>query len=498
MNIFNKLNKYHFELRHLVILFITLILFQTILSYIHSVSTSRLLTKNMETYRQDVAERIADLTTTSLELLLRQSLMSPPKSETEIREVIHAFNIILSQQTLQDNVEDMCILVSDDENIYAINNGTELYDIFFDHVTPRQNNNSSHNTAVEWYSTVREQIMTTEHIFTSLENGYGIFDVLVPFVPKGEYEGVVYMKITPDFHDLVKEISRSYNQIGALFTALILFGLLAMFIMTSYTVNERDVAQHQLFEERTNLMVQQIELEKEDSFTKRIYHAHHKVEKIMGFIKEDTKSMTQDNLALVQSKVIKYANYVARVIYGMKSSDPPIEVIRGDLFQTDINSVLQFVTDNLFNRVYARDKRYTIVLDLDETMPLVSVNEYVFWEIIDPLISNCFEHNHDRSITISIKTKHDTDINTSFVYIQDDGVGIDPNLLHEVDGKKSIFNEKTSTKTGLDTTGYGCYIAYETSRKCGWGLDVENIDGGGTCLILTICHDDKRAQINGE
>ena len=38
-------------------------------------------------------------------------------------------------------------------------------------------------------------------------------------------------------------------------------------------------------------MKKQIRLEKESLFTRRIYHTHHKAEKIMGFIKEDVRRM---------------------------------------------------------------------------------------------------------------------------------------------------------------------------------------------------------------
>ena len=37
------------------------------------------------------------------------------------------------------------------------------------------------------------------------------------------------------------------------------------------------------------ILTKQITYEKELIFTKRIYHTHHKAEKIMGFIKEDLR-----------------------------------------------------------------------------------------------------------------------------------------------------------------------------------------------------------------
>jgi len=487
MSVFQKFKEYRFELKHLIILFIILILFQTILSYIHSTSTSSLLTKTMELYRQDSAERIADLTTTSLELLIEQSLINPPQSKAEVREVVQAFNIMLSQQALQHNVDDMCILVSDGDSIFAIDDGADLYAIFLDGTIPSSNGNSNRSAAVKWYLKVREQIMKTENIYTSLEDEHS-FDVLVPFIPKGEYTGVVYMKITPDFHDIAEEISKAYNQSGAIFTALILLGLLAMFIMTSYTVNERDLAQRQLFEERAHQIRREIEHQKEESFTRRIYHTHHKAEKIMGFIKEDLRSLTKANLSVIREKVTKYANYIARVIYDMKSYDPPIHVIRNSAFQTDINDVLRFITENIIGRVYRNDDTYNIILDLDESLPIVPVNEYAIWEIVEPIIRNSIDHNRDNDVTITITTIHEPENNTSLIVFQDNGVGIDPDLLRASNRRKRIFHENTSTKVQTHGTGYGCYLAYETSRRCGWVLDVEEPDGQGAKFILNINH----------
>jgi len=54
-------------------------------------------------------------------------------------------------------------------------------------------------------------------------------------------------------------------------------------------------------------------------------------------------------------------------------------------------------------------------------------------------------------------------------------------------GIKNIFLENvTSKQTGLQNSGYGCYIAYEISKRCGWEIDAENLSEGGCRFTITI------------
>ena len=104
---------------------------------------------------------------------------------------------------------------------------------------------------------------------------------------RGEYIGAVYMKNTPDFSFISNQVISNYDETSVIYLSLILLGLLAMYFISSYTVKERDDTQKMLFDEHETNLKKQINYEKELIFTKRIYHTHHKAEKIMGFIKED-------------------------------------------------------------------------------------------------------------------------------------------------------------------------------------------------------------------
>ncbi|HEX2984941.1 MAG TPA: hypothetical protein VHO28_15475, partial [Ignavibacteriales bacterium] len=69
-NIFLKLTKYRFEFRHLTLLFGILIGFQILISLVQKTSLQNFLLKTQDWYQKDSAERMANLTATSLELLL--------------------------------------------------------------------------------------------------------------------------------------------------------------------------------------------------------------------------------------------------------------------------------------------------------------------------------------------------------------------------------------------------------------------------------------------
>jgi len=195
--LYNELKGYHFEWKHLLVLFIILIFFQIIISFIHKISLDELQTETQDWYKRDSAEKLAGLTATSLELLLETSKRSALKSSSSKKEMIQAFNIIFSQQFLQENIEEIFILVSHDDDIYSMSEGKELYDYFFNERIDSLGKSELPNKAISIYRPLKEKIKETEQIYT-VEEGSNKFHVFVPLVPSGEYAGAVYLKIALD------------------------------------------------------------------------------------------------------------------------------------------------------------------------------------------------------------------------------------------------------------------------------------------------------------
>lgn len=480
---------YRFELRHVTVLFMVILVFQLIVSFLHKASLQKFLVRTQEWYQQDSAERLANLTTTSLELLLEGNLRKGKADDREARKMVQGLNIILSQQFLNQNVQEICVIVPSDTSVVAIDDGNVLYDhIFAGRLRTTGASTTDHAHAIELYRRLAPSIRGSEQIQTVLE-GKQTFHVFVPFVPHGEFMGALYMKNTPDFGFLSREIISSYDEIALTFSGLILFGLLAMFYIFSFTMKERNAAQQLLFQKEKEHFAEQIRHEKEMLFTKRIYHTHHKAEKVMGFIKEDLRSLSGSNTEEVKNRVMKYSNFIARVIYDMKWYDPPIQTIRGPLFQTDINEVLRFLTRNLFQRVTGSSSPTRFELCLADNVPAVPVNEFVVWEALEPIIQNALEHGSVADLVVTLMTSFDAAARQITVMVSDNGVGLRPDLL-ETDqrGVKRVFLENISTKSkGNQHSGYGCYVAYEiATQRCGWMLDAANNDARGCRFTFTI------------
>ncbi len=325
-NVSKKLKHYRFEFRHLSILLIILLVFQIAISFIQKNSLHTFLNETQDWYQKDTAERIANLSTISLELLLENINANEKLSSIEERRIIQSFNIILSQQYLQQNVQEICLIIQKDNKYYIADNGKLLFDIISNSSFNNENIINNHSRALDFYLKNEKNIKGSEQTFSLLE-GTNTFHIFVPLVPHGEYLGVLYMKNTPNFSFITNEIITGYNEASVIYSTLILFGLLAMYGISSHTLGERNEAQKKLFEEQKKFLKEQINHEKESLFTKRIYHTYHKAEKVMGFIKEDLKSLTVRNIDEVKYRANKYANFISRVIYDMKWFEPPSNTI---------------------------------------------------------------------------------------------------------------------------------------------------------------------------
>ncbi|MGE5679712.1 MAG: histidine kinase, partial [Bacillota bacterium] len=306
-NLFERFKRYRFQFKHLTVLFVILIAFQIILSFVHKASLQNFLVKTQEWYQRDSAERLANITTTSLELLLETVESNKSLTKNEKSKIIQAINIILSQQILQQNVQDISLLVSNGKENYAIKDGEDILSyLYYNNADVLKNKYVSSNT-LNLYKGVKKNILNSEQISSVLE-GEQTFHIFVPFILRGECLGALYLKNTPDFSFITKEVINNYNETVIIYSSLIFLGLLAMYYISSYTVKERDEAQKLLLEEHENYIKEQVVYEKEALFTKRIYHTHHKAEKIMGFIKEDLFRLSPANIDEIKYRITQYSN----------------------------------------------------------------------------------------------------------------------------------------------------------------------------------------------
>ncbi|NOX17832.1 MAG: sensor histidine kinase [Chlorobi bacterium] len=482
MNFFHKLRDYHFEVYHFIILTIIIILSQVLLSYLNMQSTEDLLNKTMRNYKLETAERQSDFITSSIELFL-QKFVEYPYSNNDITESIESIDYLIYQQLLQKNVEDFCMVFYAGEKILILDSGKDILNYVVKKEIPKSETLKKRITVEKYFIAASKDIFNNEEIKTFVENGK-TFHVFVPFSIKGEVIGAVYQKITPDVEKMKSIISSSFSYTGAWISAIILFSLLLVFIFTNYVINERDIAKSELFEQKEKQLTQLIETRKEASFARRIYHAQHKVAKIIGFAKEDLQKCPNKDNPEISVRLNKYMNFIGRAIYEMKTITPPIHVIRNASFNTDINDLLNFIVNNIFRRVYKEGDQYKFNMRLDKNCPPIHINEYVAWEIFEPIINNAVDHNKTKKIDIIISTKFESSQNRIIVKIADTGIGIKPEFLeYDKSEVQNIFKEHISTKDGAENAGYGCYIANENCKRCGWLISAGNTKDGAAFTI---------------
>jgi hypothetical protein len=485
---FDKVTNYRFEFKHLTVFFLVLLVFQMGLSFIHKASLNKFLTKTQEWYKRDSAERFANITSTSLELIVETVKPRDVLEPEEKRKIIQAFNIILSQQIPQQKVQEISLLVSDGKRLYSIKDGDVLYSFLYNNQLPQPLSiNNTNQETIDLYRKFKSEVLATERIKSVLVNNRNFY-IFVPFIPRGEYLGVLYMKYTPDLTPLTREIVAGYDEMGIIYSSLIIFGLLGMYYISSYTLRSRDEVQKMLLEEHEIRVKEKVLHDNEAMFAKRIYHTHHKAEKIMGFIKEDIMQLSGNTMEEMKYRILKYSHFVSRVIYDMKWYEPPIQTIRNPMFQTNLNEVITFITNNIFLRAKSNIELVKFNLALNDILPPVPVNEYVVWEILEPIIQNSIDHSGTNRLVIEIKTEYSVMDRTIKIIIEDNGRGIKEELLEgESGGIKKLFLENVTTKTEKGRNrGYGCYLAYTMAKeRCGWDLDAENT-GHGCRFTVTI------------
>ncbi len=484
-----RLSEYRFEIRHVIVLFAVLITFQVILALYQKSMLGNFLESTQNWFQKYHAERVAILTSSSLELLFQnQQRFGADRQNPAAADIVYSVDVFLKQQRIQRGVQEIMLFLVKDRQVYPIGSGQQMRDFIEGHLRPEPPAAGPVAPGLYYFLAVQDDLREHEKIISAV-NEQKAFDVAVPFVPEGEYLGALYMRMTPDFSFLTDEIKSGFERSSLLFSALIVIGLIGIFVVSSHAVEERDDMQRRLYAEHEGYLANQIRLEKESLFTKRIYHTHHKAEKIMGFIKADVRAMAPENLDALKQRVVTYSNFISRIIYDMKWYDQDANTIVNPIFRTNINTVIDFVVRHLFLRISSKNEMFDFQLSLDPALPLVHINEFIVWEILEPLIQNSIDHGGRSRLTVTISTRYDAVTGISTVTIADNGGGIKEELLQPgPKGVKRIFLDQESTKKESGThSGYGCYIAYQMAvGKCGWGLDVENQPRGGCMFTITI------------
>ena len=265
--ILGKFTRYKFELKHLTVLFIILLLFQFSLSIIQKSSIQEFVDNSKVWFQKNSTENLANLTATSLELFIENISVQDEITPKSRRKIIDSFNILISQQLLLRSVEELNLVIEKNGETFVIDNGEQLFTFLIEDKIQDLNFLYTKTDVLDFYKEHINQVQKSEIIYSEIKAN-NTFYTLVMLVPHGEFLGALVIKNKPDLGFITAEIITGYTQAAVIYSALIILGLLAMFYISSYTVRERDEAQSLLLKEHEKHLKEQIEYDKESQFTK--------------------------------------------------------------------------------------------------------------------------------------------------------------------------------------------------------------------------------------
>jgi len=482
-----KKKNLNIDFRLLLLLLIIIIGAQLLLTFYSKNAFHSFLLNTQEWYQSFSVNRIASLTSTSLELLVETQVAQKKMDAEQRNRVVKSFDIIFSQHIMEKNAEEICLFIYNKNKFVPVDDGHTLLSIITNE-NPVINDSGRFNNAQKLFNSIKNKLIQSEKIQVIVKDEKDFY-VFVPFSPNGEFLGALYMKVIPNFNPISREFVNGYNDVALIYVLLVSVGLVLIYIVFSFTLRGKEKAQKIAYQEHEKLIEERVKREKENTFTRRIYHAYHKAEKVIGFINMDLAVLKSQNVEEIKERVGKYSNFIGRVIYDMKYYDPPIHSIINPIFQTNVNEVCRFIIDNLFLRIYKTSRMFTFEQEYDPSVTIINVNEYILWEVVEPLLQNSINHNSERQIIISVSTKYDIENKKINLFISDDGVGIRPDLLEKnQDGIQNIFMESVSTKNLVEGPyGFGCYIAYTLAVKyCGWKMRADNLPSKGCMFTIEI------------
>ncbi len=190
-----KIREYHFEFKHITVLFLILFAFQLIVSFVNKASIKNFLNTTQDWYQRESAEEIANLTSTALELVIESVQDKKNRTQDERKRIEQSFDIIFSQQQLAHNIDKLGLILKKSNNYIFIDDGKTLYEILIEEKIPSKFS-SFDSSIIKLYSNLENEIKSSEQI-KSIRDGK-TFHTFVPFVLRGEFIGSIYMSNSPD------------------------------------------------------------------------------------------------------------------------------------------------------------------------------------------------------------------------------------------------------------------------------------------------------------
>ncbi|MCF8268072.1 MAG: hypothetical protein K9I69_08290, partial [Ignavibacteriales bacterium] len=143
---------------------------------------SDLFDQSMEIYRKDTAERLADLTTFGLELLLhphQEKIDTPQRLRIE-----ETFDYILKQQKMLKDIDDICLIFQSEGQIHDLEDGDQIFNFVNEGIVPQNTDRYKRIEAKRYFRISYNDLFRNEMI-CSYKEGTHIFHVFTPYRIRG-------------------------------------------------------------------------------------------------------------------------------------------------------------------------------------------------------------------------------------------------------------------------------------------------------------------------
>ena len=195
----SKLSQHRFEINHILVFFVVVILFQVVLVFFQGTLVTNFLNDAQRWFQKYHAERIAMVTSASLENLFENQQRVWADGRADEAQTVYSVNVFFKQLVMQRNIEEISLILLKDDRMFVVSNGQQMNEFFKGTLLP-EDTAAAHAplAAVTYFTAVKQELLHNERILSEVVN-QKTFNVLVPFVPYGEFVGALYVRISPDF-----------------------------------------------------------------------------------------------------------------------------------------------------------------------------------------------------------------------------------------------------------------------------------------------------------
>lgn len=170
----------------------------------------------------------------------------------------------------------------------------------------------------------------------------------------------------------------------------------------------------------------------------------------------------------------KLENYVNQVLFYARSENAEKDYL---IKETDLSKVIKNVGLNNMDLLLENKVEYNVC---DVNVKVLTDSKWLEF-ILNQIINNSIKYKRDiKNSYIKISTKVNKDI--TYLYIEDNGIGIKESDL------KQVFNKSFTGENGRKTsksTGMGLYIAKNMCNKLGHKIAIESKENEYTRIIIT-------------